>query len=389
MLCMLPSFIDMFRMSNDIPYSMPIVNYFVGYETGFGGRKLIGTLMRFILPDYVELRHLRLVIIAVNAFMSALFVWFVWKTLKKSRNNVWGVLMILALYMLSPFSILRWMSSGLSVSFMETYMIVFTLIWLLLYERCHNTWFYYAATFIIAILCCLIHHTFCCTLFPIFVAVFVYDIFDRGFSPQKLIIYSAICFSTAALLAVLWKFSTMNVDIETLSHNISNRTSPNVFSIENDSSSLQLLYYLTNSENTAQAFLHTPWRFQELIITIVLLSPVFYLFYAPWMIAFGKSKGQTDRYKYLLPPIVLTILTLPIFFLATDYSRWFVAWFFGLFAIAWVVLHQKDRVFSKSIEQLFSHPWIVICVIIYASQLHMAWFAGLQEAIAIRPHLFP
>lgn len=368
---------------------MPIVNYFVGYETGFGGRKLIGTLMRLILPNYVDLYHLRLVFCGINIMMVALFVLFVGKKIKiiKSRGCVmWATLL---LYLVSPFSLIHWMSSGLSVCFMETYMIVLTLIWLLLYEKYRNTWGYYIATFIIAIVCCLIHHTFCCTFFPILVALFTYDILDNAFSWKKTFIYVSICFSMVVLLIILWKFSTMNVDIETLSQNIMKRTSPDVFSKGKDTPSLILLYYLSNSENMAQAFLHTPWRFHELSISVVLLAPIFYLFYAPWIIAFKKSMASSNRYKYLLPPILLTFLTLPIFFVATDYSRWFVAWFFGLFVLSWVTLNQKDYIFAKSVKQLYSNHWFVACIIIYDSQLHMAYFAGLQEAITIRPHLFP
>lgn len=385
---MLPSVFDVFRMSNDIPYSMPIVNYFVGYETGFGGRKLIGTIMRFILPNYVDLFHLRLVICGINIMMVAFFVLFVGRTFTIIRTRGVVLWVTLSLYLVSPFSLIHWMSSGLSVSFMETYMIVLTLMWLLLYERYSNTWGYYIATFIIVIVSCLIHHTFCCTFFPIFVAFFAYDILDKAFSWKKMFLYGSICFSMVILLIILWKFSAMNVDIEMLSQNIMRRTSPDVFSKEKDTPSLILLYYLSNSENMAQAFLHTPWRFHELSISIVLLAPIFYLFYAPWLIAFKNSKVQSYRYKYILPPILLTILTMPIFFVATDYSRWFVAWFFGLFVLSWVMLTKKDDLFVRSVKKIYSNHWFVACIIIYASQLHMAYFAGLQEAITLRPHIF-
>ena len=281
------------------------------------------------------------------------------------------------------------MSVGLSASFMETYLIILTLTWLMLYERRNNSWLYYVVTIIITIVGCLIHHTFCCTFFPIFVALFAYEIWDNGFSSKKMIIYGGICLLMAIILLVIWCYSTMNIDIEVLADIIEYKTSSEVFSKEKDLPALQLLYYITNTENWSQAFSYTPYRFHELAISLVLLSPLFYLFYAPWIISFVKSKGLPNRYKYFLPPILLTFITLPVFFVATDYSRWFVAWFFGLFAISWVLLCRKDVLFAQCIKQVFSKQMIITCIVVYSSQLHMAYFAGLQEAIIIRPHLFP
>ena len=90
------------------------------------------------------------------------------------------VAMLLALYAAGPFSMFTYVATHLSVCFMETYQLVLVLAWLALYVRHRGRWYYYLATFAVSILGCLVHHTFCCTLFPLMLSLMLFDAFEGG-----------------------------------------------------------------------------------------------------------------------------------------------------------------------------------------------------------------
>ncbi|MBP5545672.1 MAG: hypothetical protein J6X59_00110, partial [Bacteroidales bacterium] len=67
-LAMLPSFLYAFVIAFDTDWRqwLPTFNYFVGYETGFGGRKLIGTLFNWLFPGTITPAHIRSFILTAN-----------------------------------------------------------------------------------------------------------------------------------------------------------------------------------------------------------------------------------------------------------------------------------------------------------------------------------
>lgn len=80
--------------------------YFIGYETGFGGRKLIGSLFSLFLPDYVQHRHIGPIVFMAFLLLAFLFIILVFRTMKlkdlKSSPAAQSTLCFLAIYLFSP-----------------------------------------------------------------------------------------------------------------------------------------------------------------------------------------------------------------------------------------------------------------------------------------------
>ena len=370
--------------------------YYVGYETGFGGRKLIGTICSWFFPEHITAHFMWGVILCAVCVMIALFVWFVTRCIKQSIPNAIATVAVTILYAILPFSLIGFLQARLAVYFIDTYHFILTFIWLLLFMRYRGKWHFYIITAIISVAACLIHHTFCCTLFPLFVALFLYDTFDGANNNwRKAIAYSAICVIMLALLVIIWTQSHMNVDIETLSARIGERVDPDAYyRWEDTDSALFVIFYASNDLNREIAFNMLSARDLcfDMVLTIILMLPFLILFWKPWYMAAKRVEKPLLKWRYRLIPIVISVITLPIFFMATDHSRWFAGYFFSLFAVTMVALALGDKPLTHSWRDILSYfhrrPWIVLVLIVYAIQMHLNFFSGLDLAIRIRKMTF-
>ena len=133
LLCLFPTLLVTFE-NHDIAMHTTL-NYFVGYETGFGGRKLIGTLCHLIMPYYISKRYILAMMWSAQGVMVVFFSMFVGRTIPcLSFSNV-PAIMLAVVYMAGPFSMLHFISTRASVWVVETYMMVLTLSWLFVYLR--------------------------------------------------------------------------------------------------------------------------------------------------------------------------------------------------------------------------------------------------------------
>ena len=357
---------------------------------------MIGTICSWFFPEHITAHFMWGVIMCAVLAMIFIFVWFVTRCVRLSLPNATATVAVTLLYAVGPFSLIGYLQEHLAVYFIETYQIILTLIWLLAFMKFRGKWHYYVITLVISVTACLIHHTFCCVLFPLFVALFLYDILEDGYIDwRKAISYSSICAALFALLVIIWTQSHMNVDIETLSAHIGNRVAPDAYyRWENTDSALYILFYATNSFNRELAFnlFNETNLYIELVLTILVLLPFIFLFWHPWFIAAKRSKEVISKWRYRLVPIVISIMTLPIFFMATDYSRWFVGYFFSLFAVIMAALALGDKQISQAWKDILSYfkcqPWVALILIVFAIQLHMNFSCGLDLAIRIRKMAF-
>ena len=284
------------------------------------------------------------------------------------------------------------MTTGLSVAFTETYQIALTLLWLLLWVKYRGRWPFYLATLGITVICCLIHHTFCCTLFPLYAGLFIYDIVGtKQIHTNNLVGYGGICFLMLVLLIVIWQFSRMTIDIDQLNAWLEEHAAVNAYECSREAH--DSYYYMSNSENRANMAPFFTWRvrYGELFWTILLLSPLLFSVYYPWVRASRTAPTKLAAWRYRMVWILITALTLPVFFMATDYSRWFICYFFGMFVTTVSVITIGDRPLRCSILRMFrwftKHPVISVALIIYLVSLHCTPFDqtisqfGLQEAV--------
>ncbi len=372
-------------------YGWNILYYHVGYETGFGGRKLLASFCHLIFPDFVRLRHIRTLVITANFTMTFLFVLFVGKSIRNSpKTSVWSP--VLFLYIIGPFSIVAFMTSELSVVFTETYQIVLTLLWLLLWMKYRGGWTFYIATLLIATTCCLQHHTFCCTLFPLYVGLFAYDIINRyRINTKKMISYGSICFILLGILFVIWKYSQMTIGIDELNDWLKEHASVDAYECGRQAQTSY--YYQTNAENREAIIEMFSWeyRYGELFWSVILMLPLLVTVYYPWIRASHTAPSKLSAWRYRSVWILISILTAPIFCMAIDYSRWFICYFFSMFAATMAVISTKDRPLTAAITRMYrwfsNHPIFAIGLALYLMGLHCTSYHdgnfGLREAIKL------
>lgn len=366
--------------------------YFIGYDTGFGGRKLLGTVMGFLLPGYVTYSEIRPIILGVSLLMLFLMLLWVWKVSKAESSRL--LIPLLLLYFVGPFSLCQWVLSGLSMQYMETYMIVLTLAWLFVFVNMQRRWYYYFITLVITLVGVLLHHTFCCTFFPIFVALFCYDSLRGGrLDIVKISIYGFICLINSILLLIIWKFSHMNLSIEELQVQLQARASHDAC-LHTAPYMLDWMYFKTNSANYNQASAgHLGRQFMfDFAISVVFLLPMILVFAWPWVYAAAKAKTKIVGWGYRLMAIIPIAMTIPIFFIAFDYTRWLVAYFFGGVCLPMVAVAKGDQMITESLERLRNfcrrHPWAVAALVVWSAQLSFDGFFGLRDAIVVRNLLF-
>ena len=373
-------------------FGWPSLNYHIGYETGFGGRKFIGTLCHLLLPAYVQATHIRVLVIAANALLLAGVAWLFTRLVSMASDAKLSGMMLLA-YFVGPFSLLAWFDTGMSVIFMETYQLLFVVGWLLVYLRWHGRSEFYVFTLILSVVCGLIHHTFCCTLMPLVAALLLYDLWDGGrFQPRRLVWTAVIGVAMGMLLASIWLFSEMNLPREELSARLAATVAPNAY--EADPYVLEVLYYQSNSGNRdASLDVLTRCRLPELVLSLLMLLPLLAVLYWPWIRAARKASGTAQAWRYRLVYFTVTLLTLPIFFMATDYGRWFVCWCFGLVVLTLMALALHDKLVEAAVGEMYayvrSHWWAALLLVVYLLGLHAQSFEGLKEAINIREFLIP
>jgi hypothetical protein len=365
-----------------------VLYYYVGYDTGFGGRKLIGTICNLLTDNLDRQRLVGTMSILANVLMFLLLALFTYRASTVEKNKGATMMMFLA-WALSPFSLIGFARCGMSTHFVETYQFALTLGWLLLFIKYRRKRFFHLITIIIAVVCTLVHHTFCCTIFPLFIALLILDSFDLDghLIPQKTFWVLTNGIILSGLLFAIWNFSNMNISIEELTTRLRGHLGPNEEYILKDG--LNAFYYISNSENHQASM--TPIlnnRLLEIPFYLILTLPILLFTYYPLVSAAKHAGDRRMKWKYRLAYLSITLLTLPIFFVACDYGRWIVGWSFSLFAVTMTAIAIGDRGICDALQRLFSfcksYWWVLVLFIIYESQLYLNGFEGLEQAIKLR-----
>ena len=315
------------------------LNYFIGYDTGFGGRKLVGTVCRWLWGDAVGLGQIMAMATAASALMMLLLGLFLWRALPVIDRRSLPLAAVVALYMVSPMSVLRYVQGhpAMSIGCMETYQFILVLVWLLLYLRHRGSVAYWAATLATPLLGLLVHHTFMCTFMPLYVALAVADLRD-GSSPAKRLLYGVAALLACALFVALWRFSTMNVGIDELYGRIEGKVSPG-------KEMLRVMYYVSNEDNRRWAFGTGGFtKAIDFALMLLMMLPLVAVLWQPWV------HGRRPVEALLSPAVTVTVLTLPIFVMATDYGRWWTCYFFCL--VAALCARRDDPAVARNLERL-------------------------------------
>lgn len=336
--------------------------YFTDYSTGFGGKKLLGEICSLWLPEVVRKRHLLPLIASVNILMIALFAWFSGKCIRQQKENQFAYVLLLAVYLLSPYSFLG-IISGACVDF---YLCTATLCFLFLFVKHRGKWYYYLATLIIVCLACLTHHIFCNIYFPLIFTLFIYDVFTNEKDRKKnIILYSSITIILFGLFCAIAFFSTMNVDFKTYYNYLQTRTE----SIDALSWDTAIYYeYFAKLPDHIVAYVAPIWKYNiaRFILTLLVFSPLFVIFWLPWFLAIKNARTQKEKWCYILMQLSLHVIILPAYIMAVDYQRWTYAYLFCQLCMSGVMLYINDTTFVNQCKK----------IIAFAQQYKMIFFVS-------------
>ena len=328
--------------------------YFVGYSTGFGARKFLGTIFSVLLPDYTTHRHLVPYIFGALLTLFLLFGIYFSRTfnnvpLNKSSNAL-PFFLLTVLYLASSYSILFF---NTLIWLADIWLYLLTIFFVILFARFRSKGVWPIVYGILILTACLTHIIFCCLFLPLFVALFIYETFDGNkMSLRRALIYGTSVLSVAILFVCLWCFSSMNVTPEELSVMLGERAN-NVS--DNGPWMLNILYGPSASNfHTMWEVGQFPLRYYQFPFLILLMSPLLTLFVTPWILCIRHSHHRVEKLKYLLMLCAGIILFLPIFAVATDYGRWMMAWLFCQTLLLLTMYRLHDTKVIASMQIMFS-----------------------------------
>ncbi|MCR4658693.1 MAG: hypothetical protein K5650_00150 [Bacteroidales bacterium] len=349
--------------------------YFVGYSTGFGARKLLGTLFTVLLPDYATHKHLVPYIWGALLMVFLLFAFYFSRTFKgtnlSSNRNALPFFLATTVYLASSYSLL---SCYTLVWYADIWLYLLTLVFISLFARFRSKGLWPVAYGVIVLTACLVHHIFCCLFFPLFVALFIHEILDGDkLVVKNLLAYGGIIAAVGALFVCLWSFSSMNIGFEELSSELKQRADD----VCDSNPWLLNLLYGSSADNY-----HTMWtegqfptRYYQFPFLLLLLSPLIAIFVSPWIMCVRHAKNRVRKAKYLLMLCVPTVMFLPVFAVATDYGRWMMAWFFCQALLLLTMYRIGDVHIIAAMRTLFNwcrhHMVVAILLVAYILLLRL------------------
>jgi len=347
--------------------------YFIDYSTGFGGKKLLGEICSLWLPKEVGKQHLLPLITTIVFLMVALFSWFCGKCLSRNQQNKQPLLVFIAIYLLSPFSFLMLVNM---ISRVDFYLATATLLFLYLFIRHRGTWYYYILTLIIICLASLLHHIFCNIFFPLFFALFIYDIYsERIHVTQKTVYYLTISLLLSLLFFSIVFFSKMNIGFESLYSYLQERSTDSTSALSLKGA-LYYEYYAKIPEHYI-AYVQPVLKYNiaRFGLTIIVLSPLLFLFWTPWILAIHHSTDKREKWCYILMQLFIHLIILPAYLMAIDYDRWNCAYCFIQFCLILVLYYLEEKTFVEQVDKLIcmlkQHLAAVLLMIIYISSIEL------------------
>ena len=216
-------------------------------------------------------------------------------------------------------------------------------------------------------------------------ALFVYDtLSDKSVSATKIVCYVLNLFALFVLFVALWKFSSMTIDIDSLYERIMAQTDV----CTDEKEVIDLLYYMSSGENFLRSlhYLKTEKVF-EFVFSFAMMAPIIGVFCCPWIMAAKNAETKQNKLCYLMPVASVLLLTMPVFFIATDYSRWWVCWEFSFISLLLAAYTSHDELILDSLSRMYvfakRHWCLTLILVVYVIQFHIDGFNGLKESFEL------
>ena len=356
-------------MTSYVSLSIPHWNFLtfvIDYHTGFGGRKLIGTLTSTILGGYVQRKVVLLIILLFYVLLigglSLLIGAFIRKLKSYGNEHYIFSIYTAALYLFCPASLLFLVSSS-NMGRMDGFIIasVFTFVPFYIKGR-----YSYIAAFLLSAISMLIHPIFACTYFPFYMALMIYDSFKSGVDKSKLFASLGICFVLFIFFCYIQLAPKETMSATDAFNYLSSRTDYPL-----NKSSLYYEYYAPFDKHLQDwAIPNYPHSLAGLVLTILFLSPIFIYFILFWRNCIKNAGSSLEKNTYRLMNAAFLVM-IPAFIVTVDYARWMAGYIICQFMLIGILLYKGDKCAlnsSMKISQTIKdYPVLAMLILLYIS----------------------
>lgn len=344
-----------------------LCSFTIDYQTGFGGRKLIASVVNLFLNNLNQSLLLKLVYL-ISITGCLLFAYccnlFINKLTHRSREAHLSSVYIVTLYLTCPASLLFLLifpNFGRLDIFLYLSCLLFCF---LFYYRQRNRMAYFACVTLLMVFDILSHHIFVVTYMPFFVALIIYDIWNKGFDRKLFIYYFLIAVVVFVTFLSIILFSSMNIPLDEATQYHSGIVLSRKF--------VWFIYYAHISDHVK---IYVVSNLHKLIagfcLTIFFLLPLIMLGWKVWHETLKEQSRQTRTLFFAMQAAF--ILLIPAFCITVDHARWFAALVFSQFLLIAYFSFDEDSLYTHVCEILGlfvkHHLFLAACLIIYCSFL--------------------
>jgi len=357
----------MVTVSDEI-YGFVTAWYVTDYSIGISSRLLIGSLVRALFGEMVSSSQVYTFLIITFVILLSLLSYVIGYTVRNAGDSIEKIsLLVLAgVYLASPAAPgYLWINENMGR--LDTYLYLFTLVILLVALFVKTKISRYITLGVIGVVCVLTHQVFVFLFLPLLLVILITDYFQSDFSTKIL----AGILAVAGIIGIVFLFfqfkSSVNYDTaEELTAVLQSRTNLPI-----SNSTILYEYFWTIKDHFVNNMLpELRERIRFGIITVILLSPLFGIFFSIWKNAVRNAVTKKEKVEYCII-LSTNLLYLPVFMLMTDWGRWFAAFitiqFLEVFYLYSKGNHSMKTSVAKFGENIRKFPGVFIMLIIYLS----------------------
>ena len=332
--------------------------YAMDYSLGLDSRLLIGSLLRLIYPDFLDVQAAYSFVFFATILLLILLSCVLGYALRKSEKEPFkkGLLYLVILYLICPGSP-AYLWSLENYGRLDLYLLIFTAVSIVIYYKVNHLMLRLILVTLMGVMAISTHQVFMFIFFPLLFTIYLDSISEKGAKTIHKIIAGLCILSLAGLFLYFQFFSGINVgSLEELVSLLTGRTNLPIHDI-----ALNYEYFTSFTASVYDLMLNElSERIRYGIITLFLLTPLWVVYGYLW-IQILKQKGA--RYKYIFF-LLSQLCFLPAFLLTIDWGRWFGA-FITVQALQIIMLvAKKDAAVISALTrlstQLRKHPLIFI-----------------------------
>ena len=344
-----------------------LCSFTIDYQTGFGGRKLIASVVSLFFSNINPGRLLKLVYL-ISIAGCILFSYccnlFIIKMKRRNYEANIASAYLTTLYLVCPASILFLLTFP-NFGRLDLFLYLSCLLFcFLFYHRKNNRFAYFICVSLLMVLNILSHHIFVVTYMPFFVALFIYDIWSKGFIRKLFVSYAILAIGVITTFLSIILFSSMNISLDEATH-----YQPEV---ELSRKFVWFIYYAHISDHIQIYVLSNLLKLiSGFCLTIFFLLPLFLLGWKIWQETL-KNLDKKARFLFWAMQSAFLLL-IPAFCITVDHARWFAALVFSQFLLIAYFSFEEDSLYSRIGEELGlfvkDHIFLAASLVIYCSLL--------------------